>query len=216
MLQSVIELGILNFMAVTTPGPDFAVVVRNTLSYSRRTGIFTALGIATAVLVHISYCLLGLAVVLAKSHSALLIIGWAGGLYLIWLGIKALKSPATSPNIATGNFNHKPAVNNWIYDFQGFRQGFFTNLLNAKAIVFFIAMFSSFFTEPVSLGWGLIIAAELFLIVGGWFALLSWFLSRDLFRQSLQRLMPLIVKVMGVALIFFGAAVIIEIMLMKG
>ena len=62
MIQTLITLGILNFFAAMSPGPDFAIVTKNTLLHGRRSGVMTALGIATAILIHVSYCLLGLCV----------------------------------------------------------------------------------------------------------------------------------------------------------
>jgi threonine efflux protein len=54
-------------LAVISPGPDFAIIVRNGLLYGRKNGLFTALGIASGISVHISYTLLGLGYAVAKS-----------------------------------------------------------------------------------------------------------------------------------------------------
>lgn len=218
MLNVLIELGAFNLLVVMSPGPDFAIVVKNTLAHSRRMGMFTALGIGSATIIHVTYCLLGLAVVLAGSPKALIVIGWLGGLYLIWLGIKALRSPVSSKKcVHDENKTQLSAYNtsdHLISDWPGFRQGFLTNLLNAKAIIFFIAMFSAMVQNPVSFSLGIAIAIELFCIVAGWFLLLAWLLSHASFQKNLERLMPYITQLMGVILILFGGGVIIESMVM--
>src|SRR3990167_823924 len=66
-LSSILSLVGLVMIALISPGPDFAIVVRNSLIYSRKTGLFTALGIALGILVHVSYTLLGLGLVIAKN-----------------------------------------------------------------------------------------------------------------------------------------------------
>jgi len=214
MFQVLIELAIFNFFAVMSPGPDFAIVVQNTLTYSRKAGMYTALGIATAVLIHTSYCLLGLAVILANSHKAMIIIGWIGGCYLIWLGIKAFRSSMSAADVFVQNNITSNQPQKLCHAWTGFKCGFLTNLLNAKAIIFLVAMFSAIVKGPISFGWGIAISLEIFLIVIGWFLLLAWFLSQKIFQQRLKRLMPYIIKIMGLILLFFGGTVIVESMLL--
>ncbi|HAT8180793.1 TPA: lysine transporter LysE, partial [Legionella pneumophila] len=62
-----LPLIILVFISLISPGPDFAITVKNSLVYSRRSGLLTALGIALGSLVHISYTLLGLGLLITKT-----------------------------------------------------------------------------------------------------------------------------------------------------
>jgi len=57
----------ITFFAVISPGPDFAMVSRNSLLLSRRTGVLTALGIAAGVCVHVTYTLLGVGLLIQQS-----------------------------------------------------------------------------------------------------------------------------------------------------
>ena len=63
MSDQLVTIGLLMLFASILPGPDFALVTKNTVLYSRRSGIYTAFGISCAVLIHIAYCGLGLAIV---------------------------------------------------------------------------------------------------------------------------------------------------------
>lgn len=77
-------------LAAISPGPDFAIVTKNALLYSRKAGIFTALGVSISLLIHASYCILGLAVIIAKSLLLFSLIKYLGATYLIYIGIKSL------------------------------------------------------------------------------------------------------------------------------
>src|SRR3990167_10850400 len=85
--------------AVISPGPDFAIVTRNALRHSQNTGIMTALGIATGTLIHVSYCILGLAIIISKSLLIFNIIKYIGASYLIYLGVKGLFEKRSSTEI---------------------------------------------------------------------------------------------------------------------
>ena len=67
-LSSFLTLAVIQILGVMSPGPDFAVVMRNSLVFSRKVGIFTAIGAAFGTLVHISYILLGVGTIIAKTE----------------------------------------------------------------------------------------------------------------------------------------------------
>ena len=92
-------------LAVMSPGPDFAIVSRNALRYSQKTGLFTAMGIACGSLFHASYCILGFAIVISKSILLFNIIKYIGASYLIYIGIKGLLEKKTSSNIEAQKSN---------------------------------------------------------------------------------------------------------------
>ena len=72
-------VAIIHVLAAASPGPDFFLTLRNSLIYSRRSGVFTAIGFAAGNLVHISYCFLGLAVLLKHNPQILFWVRMAGG-----------------------------------------------------------------------------------------------------------------------------------------
>lgn len=57
----------LGMVAVMSPGPDFALTLRNSLVYTRKTGIYTALGITVGNIVHVTYCLIGIGAIITRS-----------------------------------------------------------------------------------------------------------------------------------------------------
>src|SRR5690606_6206812 len=79
------------------PGADFAMVLRQSIAHGRRAALFTSAGIATSILVHGSYTLLGIGVIVGQSLMLFNIIKWLGAAYLVWLAISALRSAPPQP-----------------------------------------------------------------------------------------------------------------------
>ena len=85
-------------LAVISPGPDFAMVTRNSLTLSRRAGVLTALGIGLGVLVHLTYTLLGVGLLIEQSLWLFNAIKLVGAAYLIYLGVTMLRAkPGVAP-----------------------------------------------------------------------------------------------------------------------
>ena len=125
-----------------TPGQDTLYIIGRSLSQGRRAGIVSVLGIGSGCLVHITAAAIGLYSVLALCPAAFAIITVAGALYLIWLGIMTWMGRKTldlsgKPGIASDG------------DWQIYRQGLMTNLLNPKVALFFLAFLPQFI-DPVS------------------------------------------------------------------
>ena len=62
-------IAIAHLFAVASPGPDFAVVIRQNVRGGTRSGVWTSLGVGCAILLHVSYCLLGVALLLSQSPA---------------------------------------------------------------------------------------------------------------------------------------------------
>lgn len=96
-------------LAVLSPGPDFAMVTRNSLVLSRRHGVFTALGIGLGVMLHIGYTLFGVGLLVKESLLLFSVLKIAGALYLVYLGIRMLRTHAVEEEVAMG----APRVSAW-------------------------------------------------------------------------------------------------------
>ncbi|MCE0722486.1 MULTISPECIES: LysE family transporter [Legionella] len=198
MVQEFLSISVLIMLAAISPGPDFALVTKNSLLYSRRAGIYTALGVSASLLIHASYCILGLAFVISQSLLAFSIIKYLGAAYLIYIGIKSLLAKREMMKL---NANHSRYS---ITGLQAFKQGLLCNLLNPKAIMFLLAFFTlvvkpghSIITE---LGYGV----EIALIHMIWFSSLAYLLTHQYVQSNLNRLQYYIVKIMGGLLVAFG------------
>lgn len=135
--SSLVMIVMVTVLAVISPGPDFAIIVRNGLRYGRKLGLATALGIACGVIVHTTYTLLGLSYILSTYVWVLQFVRYVGAAYLIWLGVTAFFSQkgveqdaCSNEEVEQGSFG------------SAFRNGFFCNTFNPKTIMFFVALFT--------------------------------------------------------------------------
>lgn len=194
-------VAIVHLLAVMSPGPDFAVVVQQSVLGGRRAGVVTALGIASGLLVHITYCLLGLAVLFAHSVVAFSIAKYLGALYLLWLGIKGLRARATTDTPAAEGADVKIDSTRPLTNVALFWRGFLTNALNPKATLFFLALFTVVISPVTSsmnkLGYGLwmVFATAL------WFAFVAHCFSYGPLRALIMRQGHWFDRIMGAALV---------------
>lgn len=117
------------------PGPAVTFIVARTVEHGRFAGFVSVLGIMLASLVHISAAALGLSSLLVTSAVAFTLVKYLGAAYLVWLGIRALRTEVQVQ--AVGTVAH---ARPW----RIFRQGFLVNLLNPKAALFFFAFLPQF------------------------------------------------------------------------
>ncbi len=200
-MYELLSITLIILLAAISPGPDFAVVTKNALLYSRKSGIFTAVGVSTSLLIHSTYCILGLAIVIAKSLLLFSIIKYLGAGYLIYLGIKGLLSKEGSLKLNAHKQNTDLSAS------KSFVQGLLCNLLNPKAIVFLLAFFTLIMSPSMSrlaqIGYGL----EIVFIHLIWFSWLSIMITHHSIRTHIAKVQHYIIKAMGVALIGFGVRI---------
>lgn len=131
-MSLLLTVAAVNLMGLMSPGPDFVICLKNTLKYSRAAGIWTALGFACGALVHVTYCILGLALIISQSILLFNIIKWIGAAYLVYIGVKTLLAkPAEKMELDTEKSNQT------LSGMEAWKSGFLTNILNPKATLFF-------------------------------------------------------------------------------
>ena len=197
-----ITIAIVHLLAVMSPGPDFAIVTRNSLIYSRKIAIFTSLGVALGILVHVAYTLLGIGLLISQSILFFTIIKYVGALYLMYIGIMSLKS---KPEINKEETFQKKG--DLISIRKAVWNGFLTNVLNPKATLFFLALFTQVVNPEtpklIQAGYGI----EMMIMTFAWFGLLSVFFSHALFKNKILKYKHYIDRVTGVVLIALGIKV---------
>jgi RhtB (resistance to homoserine/threonine) family protein len=205
MLMQFFTVGLLMLLAVMLPGPDFALVLKNSVLHSRKAGIFTSIGISCAVLVHMSYCILGLALVISQSLLLFSCIKYIGATYLIYLGITSLMSTHQTTQTTTPE---KLLTRTPLRSFTAFRQGFLCNLLNPKATLFFLALFTVIIKPSTPKLWEMLLAIEMFMIICLWFCSLTLILSHPRILRLLTQAERYLAKIVGVFLCGFGIALV--------
>lgn len=204
MLTSMTMVFVIAILGVISPGPDFAMVTHRSLHFGKRAGLLCAGGLALGIVVHTIYCVLALD--LLKNQPLILSgIRLAGGCYLIYLGVQVLR--------ATLQKNHeKPTsvvvTSVGVSDGHWIRQGFFTNLLNPKAVVFMASLYSQAVTpELVGNRFIFIFGLEVALVVWAWFSVVAMAFSHAAFRARIGPIQNKFEAVLGLALIIFGVSI---------
>lgn len=189
-------------LAVASPGPDFALVLRQSLAHGRRTAIWSSIGIGCGLSIHIAYCILGLGYVLKNSGAALATVKYLGAAYLAYVGVQALRARARSGDVDLASGSTAPA------DRAAWAAGFLVNVLNPKAALFFISLFplAVSVTTPklVQVGYG----AWMTLATMAWFSFVSVVFTRDEVRRRFLRHGHWIDRALGVVFIGFAVSLV--------
>ncbi len=190
-----------HLLGVASPGPDFALVVRQSITHGRRAAIATSLGIGTGILVHVSYSLLGIGVLIRSSELWFGVVKYSGAAYLVWLGGKALASRPRKTTAAESNGTATAPPPGAPSRRGAFATGFVVNVLNPKAALFFIGLFltaiSPHTPRLIQAGYGLWMAVA----TAGWFTMVAIFFTRDNVRRKFLRFGHWFERGMGVLLL---------------
>ncbi len=216
-ITQLITVAVVHLFAVMSPGPDFAMVTRNSLIYSRKIALYTSLGIALGISVHVMYSLLGISLIISQSIIVFNIIKYIGAGYLFYIGYKSLMAkPANVSEIknsetkdtATENLRTQPAQ--MISPRSAVWNGFLTNVLNPKATLFFLALFTQVIDPLTPKFLQLFYGVEMMVITFVWFSIVSFIFSNSLIKLKIIKVQHHIERVTGVVLIAFGIKVVLS------
>ena len=192
-------IAVAHLFAVASPGPDFAIVTRQCMSGGTRAGVWTSLGVSSAILLHVTYCILGVALLLAQSTTLFNSMKYLAAAYLVYLGVQSIRASFRQTNTALftrGEVAISPS--------KAFVVGFLTNGLNPKATLFFLALFTvvidSNTPSSIQILYGLYLAIATFL----WFSMLSKILGRPNVRALIIKTRNWVERGMGAILILLA------------
>ncbi|PWC15908.1 lysine transporter LysE [Brenneria roseae subsp. americana] len=201
MLETSLFVATIATLGMLSPGPDFFLVIKNAARYPRIEALMTACGVICGVATHMAYCVAGLAVVITTTPWLFNLLKYAGAAYLIWVGIQALLSRGGSKmdvsNLAKQRVSMKKA----------FWQGYLCNLLNPKATLFFLAMFTQVLSVNSGVGEKLWYAMIIWVLAVIWWPLLVIIFQSGPVRQVLAKIQKLVDKLLGTVLIALGIKV---------
>lgn len=193
------------FMSIS-PGPDFVMIARNSIFHGRRTGLYSSLGIAMAIWLHVAYSIAGLAVIISNSLLLFSIIKYLGAAYLIYIGWTTLKSN-TSLDVQVQEKEDETSRASDLGRFEAFKIGFVTNALNPKTTIFFLSIFTQVVSPDtpifIQIIYGLIISICHFV----WFGIVALFLSQPRLLKLFQSAKRSVEVIVGSVLIGFGVKV---------
>jgi len=189
-----------------TPGPDVLYIVSHSLRSGARAGIVAGFGITTGCFVHIFGAAVGVGALLAASATAFNLLKWAGAAYLLYVGIRLLLSRAQGnllSNAGEGACATPVPADLW----RVYSGGFWTNALNPKVAIFFLAFVPQFIspgathTSWVFLALGVLFNVNAIPVNIGWALAAAWMARR---ASVVQRGMAWLDRVAGALFITFG------------
>lgn len=198
-----LTVALIHLLAVASPGPDFAVVVRESVAHGRHAGTWTALGVGSAIFLHVGYSLLGIGLIVSQSIMLFNALKWLAAAYLLYIGFKALRArpAAAQPKDGARSGSAAPIQRS---PGAAYRAGFMTNGLNPKATLFFLSLFTVVINPHTPLwvqaGYGVYLA----LATAGWFCLVALLFSQQRVRAGFARMGHWFDRVMGAVLIGLG------------
>lgn len=203
-MENLLLFLLMSFLLVILPGPDTGILIQNTISSGKKSGIKTMFGSVAGLMVHTMAVVFGLSALIVKSAYIFSFIKYAGALYLIYLGIVSLKSLSMKQEPADMERKHKKNKSHFL-------QGFFTCVSNPKVAVFFLTFFPQFLSTEGNhfvqfLAMGLIYS----LITIIWFFFYVYLI--DFFRAWLKKpaVNNVIQGVSGAVLMGFGIKLALE------
>ncbi len=191
-----------HLLAVMSPGPDTAIIFHQSFTRGRRASIFTALGIGFGIFVHCFFAISGISLLIYSNDEAKLFIKIFGGLYLLYIGLSFFIFKSSSDGNEPKSLLQNP-----------FLIGLITNLLNVKAFLFTVSLFSLINLGP-NFFEALIYLLYFPIVTAGWFSFVSFALTHDSFgnifskySNNIQIISSLFILGLGILLLiqtFYG------------
>lgn len=200
-MTEIITFMFITILAVISPGPDFAMVTRNSYAYGRKTGLLCALGISIGVQVHVIYTIFGITIIILSSPLLFLTIKLLGVIYLVYIGFQSLTN--------TKQLNTENQDILLLSSFTAFKNGFLTNALNPKTMFFVISIYTQIIQAGQSVWRNLSFGLFITLAHLVWFSLIALFFSTPAIRIQILRYQIIMDRIIGTLLIILGFSLLL-------
>lgn len=198
-MNEIIAVATITILAVISPGPDFAMVTRNSYTYGIKTGLLCALGIAIGVQVHVFYTVFGITLVILSSPTLFLIVKLIGVFYLVYIGFKSLTNKVKISSDKTAS-QPLSALN-------AFKM-VFNECIKSKTMFFVVSVYSQVISTQnsiwLNLSYGLFISFAHWL----WFSLIAIFFATPVVRNKILNYQFIMDRTIGALLILLGLSLL--------
>lgn len=204
-LNEILAVVLIHMLAVSSPGPDFFLEIQNTLQYSRKIGIYTGLGFALGNIFHISYSIFGVQYI-ENNPWLMNVVQVLGAFYLIFIGLQAIG--IIKANLKVEKSESQEEQKQDISNLEAIKMGIITNLLNAKAALYFISIFTVVLSPDLPKTLSIAIGLIMIVITFIWFSLVAYFFTKPKIKSIYLKQEGLINTILGSVLVFFGLKLI--------
>ena len=223
VLEQFLLIAMVHFLAVASPGPDFALILKQSIRYNRRIAIYTSFGIAAGIIVHVTYSLVGIGLLIASDERLFTVLKYIAASYFCYIAWHCLraKNPEnekSKPNsqesddesLTQGELSKTVSSADSQSARKAFINGFLINALNVKATLFFVSLFSVVIAPETLLSIKIAYGVYLVVATGAWFCFLSFMLTQEKVRYVLQRKGYILDRVMGVILLLLAVQLVLS------
>ena len=197
-----LTIAILHFFAVSSPGPDYIIVTRQSVRSGRAAALFTSLGIAFGILVHCLAAMTGLTYIISSNPFIFLCLKIIAACYLAYLGFISI----FNSNTVEDDIESPALTSDFLYSF---RIGFITNVLNPKAILFFITVFSIVLDSSSSLVLLTLYGTYMSLATFVWFAFISYLFTNPEIVKKYGKFSSRFEKILGCVLLLIASQILL-------
>jgi threonine/homoserine/homoserine lactone efflux protein len=200
-------IAVMHAVAVISPGPDFAVVLKQGLQKGLKPALWTSFGIACGILLHVTYSILGISIVIRSTPWLYQILLYVAAAYFLYIGVSALRSQPQTNKTSTSeqDIDGPIARSTW---YRAFGLGFLVNGLNPKATLFFLALFTAAIPSSTALETKVFYGVYLAVATGIWFCFLSLITNIQKIRLAYQRQGHWFDRIMGLVLIIMAVILV--------
>ena len=195
-------------LLIVLPGPDTAIVTKNTIVNGQKGGFQTMVGSCAGLTVHTIAAVAGLSAIIVKSAVAFTVLKYVGAAYLCYLGIKtlmSLRAKKTEAEEMTDIPEIEAKGNSY------FKQGLVTNITNPKVAVFFLTFLPQFLSKGSEPFWPFLTMGIIYIVLTFvWFALYVFLLNKIREFMKKPATQSVIESLTGAVLIGFGIKLALE------
>jgi RhtB (resistance to homoserine/threonine) family protein len=200
-LSLIATVTLINIVGAISPGPDFVMCVKNSLTYSRKTGIYTGIGISMGLVIHLVYCAAGIALIISKSAILFSIIKYLGAGYLAYMGICSVLAKNSKLQLTESEKKEE------ISAFKAIKIGFFTNILNPKASMFFLGLFTLVIGSKTPVYILAIITIIIIATAFIWFSIVAILFTQNIIKNNFAKIEKYLNLIFGVLLILLAVKI---------
>lgn len=197
-LNQFLTVALIHLLAVASPGPDFAMVLRQSITHGTKTAVQTSCGLGVGILLHVSYSIVGIGVIISQSIVAFSVMKYLGAAYLCYIGFKAIRTGPASFVFSEKQKTTQPTLR------KAFLAGLLTNGLNPKATLFFLSLFTVVIDHRTPVIVQSVYGVYMALATVVWFSLLSLLFGRSAIRKLFQKSGHWFERIMGASLLALG------------
>jgi RhtB (resistance to homoserine/threonine) family protein len=183
----------IHLLAVASPGPDFAIVLRQSLRFGSKTGRETAIGVGTGILIHATYSVLGFGLLISKYewlYNGMRFLAAGYLLFLAYQGFRAKRVEYEAVQSEKREISFKKA----------FSKGFLVNAFNPKVTLFFLSIYTAVVSESTPFSWQVVYGIYMAVATMIWFSLVATLFGQSRIRNWYNRYNNVIEKIIALAL----------------